>query len=75
MIGTGSMGVWATLPIVFGMIAAVSAIGRAEVPPHELVVIQRDVRTVLARESTATGFAERQAAVHELQSALYREVA
>ena len=49
-----------------GVTAAVSAVGRAEVPPHELVMIQREVRTVLARESTAAGFAERQAAVHEL---------
>jgi hypothetical protein len=66
MTGMGSRGVWATMLIVAGVTAAASAVGRAEVPPHELVMIQRDVRTVLARESTATGFADRQAAVHEL---------
>ena len=66
MTGTGLTGVWATMLIVAGVTAAVSAVGRAEVPPHELVMIQREVRTVLARESTAAGFAERQAAVHEL---------
>lgn len=46
--------------------AAVAGIGRAEVPQPELAVLQREVLTALAGESTAKGFDQRRQAVAEL---------
>lgn len=52
--------------IVAAAVAAVAGIGRAEVPPPELAVLQREVLTALAGESTAKDFGQRRQAVAEL---------
>ena len=49
--------------IVAAAVAAVAGIGRAELPPPELALLQREVLTALAGESTAKDVGQRRQAV------------